>query len=286
MSDGLKLIGRLEEEMGIELKQVSMEKIGHWKVNGFAADNEGRVRGLAIWEKKLSPLPEYLSKFQNLEILALNKTQISDISSLKKLKGLKVLYLYINQISDISSLKELKMLTFLHLSNNQISDVSSLKELKNLKRLYLIGNKISYIPAEFLDMGMDIKWGLGTQHEGIYLADNPLESPPVEIIKKGNQAIREYFNSLAEKSQALNEVKVLLVGDGAAGKTSLMKQLMGKPFDKKESQTHGININTLAVSQKNSKIKARLWDFGGQEIMHATHRFFLSKRSLYILVLD
>ena len=30
----------------------------------------------------------------------------------------------------------------------------------------------------------------------------------------------------------------------------------------------------------------RLWDFGGQEIMHATHRFFLSKRSLYILVLD
>ncbi|UCH96323.1 MAG: hypothetical protein JSV88_05570, partial [Candidatus Aminicenantes bacterium] len=30
----------------------------------------------------------------------------------------------------------------------------------------------------------------------------------------------------------------------------------------------------------------RLWDFGGQEIMHATHQFFLSKRSLYILVLD
>ena len=28
------------------------------------------------------------------------------------------------------------------------------------------------------------------------------------------------------------------------------------------------------------------WDFGGQEIMHASHRFFMSERSLYILVLD
>ncbi|MCP5103903.1 MAG: GTP-binding protein, partial [bacterium] len=86
--------------------------------------------------------------------------------------------------------------------------------------------------------------------------------------------------------QDLNEVKVLLVGDGAAGKTSLVKRLLGQDFDKNESQTHGININTMEITQNNCKIKIRLWDFGGQEIMHATHQFFLSKRSLYILVLD
>ncbi|MEK7989926.1 MAG: COR domain-containing protein, partial [Thiotrichaceae bacterium] len=33
-------------------------------------------------------------------------------------------------------------------------------------------------------------------------------------------------------------------------------------------------------------IKLHCWDFGGQQIMHATHQFFLSKRSLYVLVLD
>ena len=27
-----------------------------------------------------------------------------------------------------------------------------------------------------------------------------------------------------------------------------------------------------------------MWDFGGQEIYHATHQFFLTKRSLYALV--
>ncbi len=29
-----------------------------------------------------------------------------------------------------------------------------------------------------------------------------------------------------------------------------------------------------------------IWDFGGQEIYHATHQFFLTKRSLYTLVID
>jgi GTPase SAR1 family protein len=34
------------------------------------------------------------------------------------------------------------------------------------------------------------------------------------------------------------------------------------------------------------RFRLNLWDFGGQEIYKATHRFFLSKRSLYALVAD
>jgi internalin A len=33
-------------------------------------------------------------------------------------------------------------------------------------------------------------------------------------------------------------------------------------------------------------VRLNIWDFGGQEIMHATHQFFLTQRSLYILVLS
>jgi internalin A len=32
--------------------------------------------------------------------------------------------------------------------------------------------------------------------------------------------------------------------------------------------------------------KVSIWDFGGQEIYHATHQFFLTRRSLYALVAD
>jgi len=78
----------------------------------------------------------------------------------------------------------------------------------------------------------------------------------------------------------------LLVGEGGAGKTSLVKRIFGDEVDGNEPQTQGINIRKLPVNNGDREIKANFWDFGGQEIMHATHQFFLSKRSLYILVLD
>lgn len=40
-------------------------------------------------------------------------------------------------------------------------------------------------------------------------------------------------------------------------------------------------------TQPNGKdFRVNIWDFGGQEIYHQTHQFFLSKRSLYALVAD
>jgi GTPase SAR1 family protein len=65
-----------------------------------------------------------------------------------------------------------------------------------------------------------------------------------------------------------------------------MKRLLGQAFNPQESQTHGININTLEFPLSDNTVKFHGWDFGGQEIMHATHQLFRSKRSLYILVLD
>ncbi|MCU0285637.1 MAG: leucine-rich repeat domain-containing protein [Acidobacteria bacterium] len=183
MSDDLKLIEQLEKETGIKLDRFSLEEIGGYKVTGFAADDNGRVRGLAIWEKKLRCLPAPLSKLQRLEKLVLADTQISDMSNLK----------------------ELKRLTVLDLARNQISDISSLKELKNLKQLYLVYNKITHIPAEFLDLGLEIKWNYDGKNDDIYLEENPLESPPMEIIKKGMDAIRQYFKSLKGEKQALKQ---------------------------------------------------------------------------------
>ncbi|MDU9047517.1 MAG: COR domain-containing protein [Candidatus Electrothrix sp. Rat3] len=98
--------------------------------------------------------------------------------------------------------------------------------------------------------------------------------------------MEEYFSELEKGQQALNEVKILLIGDGAAGKTSLVKQLRGQPFDEHEDTTHGISIQGWEPECAGKQIRANVWDFGGQEIQHATHQFFLSKRSLYVLVLD
>jgi small GTP-binding protein len=169
---------------------------------------------------------------------------------------------------------ELKNLTTLYLSNNQLKTLpAEIVELKNLTTLNLSRNQLTSLPAEIVELK-----NLTT----LNLSRNPLESPPLDIANKGIEAIRSYFKSLEGEKQPLNEVKVLLVGDGGAGKTSLVKQVLGEEFDKQEPQTHGINLRDWKVED----IHVHFWDFGGQEIMHATHQFFLSKRSLYILVLD
>ncbi|MBE9595057.1 MAG: 50S ribosome-binding GTPase, partial [Proteobacteria bacterium] len=135
--------------------------------------------------------------------------------------------------------------------------------------LNLSENQLKRLPAEIVEL---------KNLTLLDLSGNPLESPPLDIANKGIEAIRSYFKSLEAERRALNEVKVLLVGDGGAGKTSLVKQLLGEEFDKHEPKTHGINLRDWNAED----IQVHFWDFGGQEIMHATHQFFLSKRSLYI----
>ena len=79
---------------------------------------------------------------------------------------------------------------------------------------------------------------------------------------------------------------MLLVGQGSVGKTSLVKRLLWDEFNLHEEKTEGIEIEEWQVAVDDQKIRLNVWDFGGQEIMHATHQFFLTKRSLYLLVLD
>ena len=86
--------------------------------------------------------------------------------------------------------------------------------------------------------------------------------------------------------QPLNEGKLILVGRGEVGKTSLVRRLSKKEFRGDESKTQGINITTWPLKLGSETIQMNVWDFGGQEIMHATHQFFLTERSLYLLVLN
>ena len=63
---------------------------------------------------------------------------------------------------------------------------------------------------------------------------------------------------------------------------------MNGRFNPRETKTNGIAITpwTVQVGHDRDDVRLNVWDFGGQEIMHATHQFFLTKRSLYLLVLN
>jgi len=122
--------------------------------------------------------------------------------------------------------------------------------------------------------------------ELIKLDENPLISPPIEVTKRGIESIRQYFKEIErEETTHLFEAKLLVVGQGKVGKTYLMNRLVYDKIDPKTISTEGIDINRWIVkTKKTDKFQINFWDFGGQEIYHATHQFFLTKRSLYLFV--
>lgn len=233
-----------------------------------------------------------LFKIQNLYI---NSTDISDISIVRHLPSIENLYLSNTKISDISVIQYLPRIQVLNLRGTKVSDISVLRMLSRIHTLDLTNSRVSsLLPLlEFIRKGTPVVWDTGIFHK-IFVRNCPLKHPSPEIVKQGNKAILNYFREIeeAEKAEQMDELfeaKLLIVGEGGSGKTSLYRKLQN-PENKlpiEGETTEGIDIHEYYFNcDACENFRINLWDFGGQEIYYATHRFFLTKRSLYILVTD
>ncbi len=230
-------------------------------------------------------LPANMRGLVNLERLDLSNNKIEILSSeISQLVNLTTLYLIYNELHNISSdIGNLSKLTELRLSHNQLQELPpAIRKLTKLAYLSLKGNQFKNLPPELIPL---VKLGQLTYLD---LSDNLLPIPPEIIWRKDKPTdiINFYLQQLGDQKQPLNEAKVLLIGEGSVGKTSLIRRILFNDFNLHENKTHGINIQSFNVEINQQTIKLNLWDFGGQEIMHATHQFFLTKRSLYLLIVD
>ncbi|MDX2067494.1 MAG: COR domain-containing protein [Haliscomenobacter sp.] len=258
--------------------------------------NLQNLNTLYVYNNQISDLSP-LANLQKLTSLSVYNTPLSDLSPLANLQNLTSLYISNAQVSDLSPLANLQKLTTLYVSNTPLSDLSPLANLQNLTSLDVSYTLVSNLmPLEtIIKKKVGIKWKNSDHVKGIYVLNCPLENPPREIVKQGVKATLRYLEEVSRLKQEnkdiyinLREAKVLLVGQGKSGKTSLRKKLenpaaeMPAPGD----TTRGIEITRLdeKMPHTGEDLRLNLWDFGGQDIQHYAHQFFLTGSSLYALI--
>ena len=261
------------------------------------------LQHLDLDSNSISEIPESISALVNLQTLDLDSNSISEIpESISALVNLQKLYLDSNSISEIpESISALVNLQKLYLSSNSISEIpESISALVNLQRLYLESNSISTIPESISalvnlqtlslysnsisEIPESISALVNLQH--LDLSSNSF-SVAVEILRQKPAEIIAYIlKQQTSKLRKLNEAKVLVVGDERSGKTSVVNRLCKREYEYGQTTTLGIEISKYKIEHEYESIGLNYWDFAGQEITHATHQFFLTKRSLYLLVLD
>ena len=237
-----------------------------------------------------------LSSLTGLQGLSLGSTPVTDISSLSSLTSLQRLFLSSTSVTDISSLSSLTSLYELDLSRTKVTDISSLSSLTSLQVLDLRGTPVTDLSPllALLKNGLDINFSDEYGGPGVSVNNPNLTHPPSSFVKKGREAVLNWFEQADEQgTQHLHEGRVLITGEPGAGKTTLYKKLLDPttvvPNDDQES-THGIEVSEHIAFQHDGneavQINATLWDFGGQDIQHYLHQYFFSNDNLFVLVCD
>jgi internalin A len=270
------------------------------------------LTSLDLWINQLTTLPNAIGQLTNLKSLDVSNNHLTTLpDAIGQLTNLKSLDVSNNHLSTLpDAIGQLTNLTFLKLWSNQLTTLPDvIRQLTNLTSLDLASNRLKTLPDVIeqltnltsLDlsnnqlMALPDVIGQLTKLKSLDLGGNPLSEIPPEVVAKGGLAVRDYYRQrLEENTDYIYEGKLLIIGEGGAGKTSLANKLIDSNYILKlessatpEKSTEGIDVLRLNFDHPSGNpFRINVWDFGGQEIYHATHQFFLTKRSLYLLVAD
>jgi len=252
------------------------------KLNISCSDLDSlNLKNLNIESLNISGCNIYDCNLIDLPYLANLKTSLLTIGSFifKNLPKLSTINLRKTQLINIS-IKNLKSLHHLDLADNQITSLLILESTPSLKQICLSQNRINHIDSilELVKNNYQLTY--------IDIFKNPFVDIAEGLIIQGNNlsVIKAYIKSLTKGVVASNSVKLIFIGNPTVGKTTLVNSLINNEFDEQISSTHGIIHKSWAVQGNKEIINVSMWDFGGQEYYHSTHRLYLTNNSIYIVV--
>lgn len=230
------------------------------------------------WDERVTAWIAQVAETEStsLGLSGLNLARLPD--SVGELRDLEYLDLSHNRLPETPEvIRNLSSLTYLSLAVNRLTVVPSwLAELSHLTTLDLSDNQLSALPVSLGSLPLD----------SLRLDGNPLMSPPPEVVASGTKSVLTFLQALVDSDRQWVS-KMLVVGEAAVGKTSVAKQLCALEYDRAEPQTHGVHVDRLDLdhpTQPDVRMSLNVWDFGGQLEYRATQRFYLTDRSLFLLV--
>ncbi|WP_273215668.1 COR domain-containing protein [Runella zeae] len=205
-----------------------------------------------------------------LVLLDVSENQLKGLSFHSGFRALKYIYATNNVLQKITFNRSMRLLNTLHLAKNQLTELAPfLSEIETMETLYLQGNQLLRIDREIWDRDLNC-WDTMKGY--------------LTSLNKGN-IIREY----------LHEAKMILIGNGEVGKTSIRLKLLdiNAPLPDKKDRTPGLDIVPYTIANLSSaqtglpastSFTFNIWDFGGQGKYREIQQLFCSRKSLYLYV--
>ena len=262
----------------------------------------------------LVSLPAAVGELKKLKILYLFDCQKAaslpvQVGQLEELETLTVIGC--NRLKSLDGelpLKNLRKLEFTHC--RELTSLPAMDQLERLHELKLYGcAKLASLPAgmgalkklntltlEFCERLSALPAELGPllQEELTTLTVvecRALRQPPFELATQGVQAIANYFRDLQESGSLPSmQCKLLMLGDGEAGKTSLLRSLKaGRPMPAaggSSGRTINLELSKMALDGEDGRrlVDFSCWDLGGQVRYAPAQQPFIVRGALYLLV--
>jgi len=257
-----------------------------------------QLTDLDISGNKLANLPESIGNLSQLTYLDISGNGLTNLpESIGNLPQLTYFDISGNELTNLpESIGNLSQLTYLDISNNLLTRLpEGLDKLCHLQSLNLTNLHLIELPRSLLELNMPFmdnepyNWGI------ININNTTLSIQPVSLFdqsrdqssdfQESRKLIKNYFDA---PKVSIREAKVIFLGDGGAGKTYTIQRLLNncRKGEYPTKETHGILIEDLYTEKAGESYKARVWDFGGQDIMHEMHRCFLTDRTCYVVMVD